>query len=304
MLRLTLTSARGHLVRFLLTAFSVMLGVSFVAGTFVLSDSIDATLSGLLSNSLKGVDVTVRGAGSGSGAGITSGGPTTGLPLTLETTLTAVPGAARVVPNYQGSALIAGRDGIAVGGGGGAPGLGFAFRADSPAFTLVAGRGPTGPTEVAVERATLRKGKLAIGDSTQVVIGGLTRIVRITGEVTFGSLFGATAVLVDEATARTAFAPDGTVPSFSIAAALGVTQATLRAAVAAVLPATAEAVTGADIQAESASTVKAGLSLFTTFLLVFAGVALFVGSFIIINTFSMLVAQRTRAPPAPRRTPN
>jgi putative ABC transport system permease protein len=294
MLRLTLTSARGHLVRFLLTAFSVMLGVSFVAGTFVLSDSIDVTLKGLLSNSLKGVDVTVRAAGSGTGSAITSDLASTGLPLSLEQALTAVPGAARVVPDYQGNALIAGRDGTAVGGGGGAPGLGFAFRTDSPAFTLVDGRGPAGPGEVAVERATLGKAKLAVGDTTQVVIGDQTRTVQITGEVTFGSLFGATAVLVDEATARTAFAPDGTVPSFSITADPGITQTTLRDAVTPVLPATAEAVTGATMQDESAATLKTGLSFFTTFLLVFAGVALFVGSFIIVNTFSMLVAQRTR----------
>ncbi|MBK6872556.1 MAG: ABC transporter permease [Kineosporiaceae bacterium] len=294
MLRLTLASARGHLARFLLTAFSVMLGVSFVAGTFVLSDSIDATLTGLLSNSLKGVDVTVRSADSQTGAAISSGGTTTELPLALEQTLAGVPGVARVVPEYQGSALIAGRDGTAVGGGGGAPGLGFAFRADSSAFTLVQGRGPTGPGEVAVEQLTLEKAELAVGDRTQAVIGGQTRAVLITGEVTFGSLFGATAVLVDEATARTAFAPDGTIPSFSITAASGTSQEALRTAVAAVLPDTAEAVTGATMERESAATVKTGLGFFTTFLLVFAGVALFVGSFIIINTFSMLVAQRTR----------
>jgi len=294
MLRLTLTSARGHMVRFLLTAFSVMLGVSFVAGTFVLSDSIDVTLKGLLSNSLKGVDVTVRAIGSGTGAGISSGGTPATLPLSLQQTLTAVPGAARVVPDYQGSALIAGKDGTAVGGSGGAPGLGFAFRADSPAFTLVAGRGPTGPGEVAVEKATLDKAKLAVGDTTQVVIGDRTRTALITGEVTFGSLFGATAVLVDEATARAAFAPDDTVPSFSITAVPGITQTALRDAVTAVLPATAEAVIGATMQDESAASLKTGLGFFTTFLLVFAGVALFVGSFIIVNTFSMLVAQRTR----------
>jgi putative ABC transport system permease protein len=262
MLRLTLASTRGHLVRFLLTAFSVMLGVSFVAGTFVLSDSIDVTLKGLLSNSLKGVDVTVRGAGSATGAALTGGGTPAALPLSLERTLAALPGAARVIPDYQGSALIAGRDGTAVGGGGGAPGLGFAFRADSPAFTLVSGRGPTGPGEVVVERATLQKAKLAVGDTTQVVIGDRTRTVQITGEVTFGSLFGATAVLVDEATARTAFAPDGTVPSFSITADPGVTQAALRDAVTAVLPATAEAVTGATMQDESAATLKTGLGFF------------------------------------------
>lgn len=290
MLRLILSSARGHLVRFLLTAFSVMLGVSFVTGTFVLSDSIDASLQGLLANSQKGVDVGVRGIDAESN---NAGGSRAALPLTLEQTLARVPGVARVSPDLQGTALIAGKDGIAVGGNG-APGLGFAFDPDSAAFTLVEGTGPTGPDQVAVESSTLTKSGLSVGDTTQAVIGDQTRTVTISGEVEFGSLFGATAVLVDDATARTAFAPDGTVSSFSITADRGVTQSALRAGVAAVLPPTAEAVTGATLADETKAALATGLGFFTTFLLVFAAIALFVGSFIIVNTFSMLVAQRTR----------
>jgi putative ABC transport system permease protein len=290
MLRLILTSARGHLVRFLLTAFSVMLGVSFVTGTFVLSDSIDTALQGLLTNTQKGLDVGVRGIDAGTN---NSGGSRAALPLTLQQDLAAVPGVARVSPDLQGTALIAGKDGIAVGGNG-APGLGFAFEPDSPAFTLVKGTGPTGPDQVAVESSTLTKSGLAVGDTTQAVIGDQTRTVTISGEVKFGSLFGATAVLLDDATARAAFAPDGTVPSFSITADRGVTQKALQAGVAAVLPPTAEAVTGATLADETAATLATGLGFFTTFLLVFAAIALFVGSFIIVNTFSMLVAQRTR----------
>ena len=111
---------------------------------------------------------------------------------------------------------------------------------------------------------------------------------------TSASLFGATAVLVDEATARRAFAPDGTVTSISVTAAPGVSQTSLRTAVARVLPSNLEAVTGATIQDETETSVQKGLGFFTTFLLVFAGVALFVGAFIIVNTFSMLVGQRAR----------
>jgi putative ABC transport system permease protein len=290
MLRLILTSARGHLVRFLLTAFSVMLGVSFVTGTFVLSDSIDMSLQGLLANTQKGLDVGVRGIDAKTNS---SGGSRAALPLTLQQTLAGVDGVARVSPDLSGTALIAGKDGIAVGGNG-APGLGFAFEPDSPAFTLVKGTGPAGPEQVVVESATLAKSGLSVGDTTQAVIGDQTRTVTITGEVKFGSLFGATAVLVDDATARAAFAPGGTVPSFSITAVRGVTQDALRSRVAAVLPSTAEAVTGATLADETAATLATGLGFFTTFLLAFAGISLFVGSFIIVNTFSMLVAQRTR----------
>jgi putative ABC transport system permease protein len=293
MLRITLKSVRGHLARFLLTAFAVMVGTGFVAGTFVLSDSINSTLNGLFSQGTKGIDVVVRGTDTGTqNQGASSRGA---LPLSLEPTLAAVPGVRRVVPSLQGSALIAGKDGTAVRSGG-APGLGFAYRDDGQAFTLTQGRGPRAAGEVAVEQRTLELSGLAVGDTTKSVIGDQVRDVRIVGEVEFGSgtLFGATAVLVDEATARAVFAPDGRVGDFSLEATGGTDEETLRTAVAKVLGPGAEAVTVTTVTDEAQSTAKTALGFVTTFLLVFAGVALFVGCFIIYNTFAMIVAQRTR----------
>ncbi|MEO8851820.1 MAG: ABC transporter permease, partial [Allobranchiibius sp.] len=225
MLHVTLRGLQGHVVRLLLTAFAVMLGVSVVAGTFVLSDSIDNTLGGLVAQASKGLDVSVRATGDEAGSPVTAGGSTLkpGVPLTLDPSISAVPGVARVIPNLQGTALLAGKDGIAVRNGG-APSLGFAFTKDDPSFTLITGRGPTGPGEVAAESSTLARAQLKVGDRTRAVIGDQARQVLITGEVHFGSLFGATAVLVDDATARRAFAPDGTVPSLSVTADPGVSQ--------------------------------------------------------------------------------
>ncbi|MDX6301071.1 MAG: putative transport system permease protein [Nocardioidaceae bacterium] len=295
MLHVTVRGLQGHVVRLLLTALAVMLGVSFVTGTFVLRDSIDNTLGGLVAQSAKGLDVSVRGAGTDAVSPVSVDGSTVtpGVPLALVETVAAVPGVARVMPNLQGTAILAGSDGIAVRNGG-APSLGFAFAEDDPSFTLVSGRGPTGPGEVAVETSTLDRAHLQVGDRTRAVIGNRARHVTITGEVHFGSLFGATAVLVDGATARRVYAPDGTVSSLSVTAAPGVSQAELRAAVAQALPPNLEAVTGATVQSETETSVQKGLAFFTTFLLVFAGVALFVGSFIIVNTFSMLIGQRAR----------
>ena len=288
MRRVTLRGLQGHVVRLLLTAAAVMLGVSFVTGTFVLRDSFDRALGGLVSGASAGLDVTVRGTEIAGDDGARAR-----VPLDLVDALSTVPGVARVSPDLQGVAIIAGSDGIAVRNSG-APGLGFAFAADDPAFTLVAGRGPTNAGEVVVESATLDKAGLAVGDHTRAVIGGKTRPVTITGEVEFGVLFGATAVLVDEATAVRDFAPDGTVASITISADPGVSQGELRAAVADVVPGGTEAVTRATVDAENESAVQEGLGFFTTFLLVFAGVALFVGSFIIANTFTMLIGQRAR----------
>ncbi|MET0767532.1 MAG: ABC transporter permease, partial [Aeromicrobium sp.] len=274
-----------------MTASAVMLGVSFVTGTFVLRDSIDDALSGLVSGSTAGLDVSVRGpevTADGEGTGVRPS-----VPLSLVEELEAVPGTGRVSPDLLGSAIIAGKDGKVVRNSG-APGLGFAFSEDDPAFTLVDGRGPTQPGEVAVESATLKKAQLAVGDSTQAVLGGVTTTVTITGEVEFGILFGATAVLLDDVTARQLFAPDGRVSSITVTAEDGVTQSTLRDSIAEILPPSAEAVTGEEVEADNEDAVQQGLGFFTTFLLVFAGVALFVGAFIIVNTFSMLIGQRAR----------
>ena len=301
MWRVTLRGLQGHALRFLLTASAVMLGVSFVTGTFVLRDSIDNSLSSLFSQAFKGTDVSVRGAAVGGTLteGIvidpTGASSTTrpSVPLSLERTLASVPGVAHVIPNLQGTAVIAGKDGLPVRTGG-APGLSFAYDAADPSFTLVKGSAPTGPGQVLVETSTLAKAGLKVGDTTTAVIGDETRPVTITGEVKFGSLFGATAVLVDDATARRTFVRDGTVASISLTAAPGRSQETLRAAVARVLPPSAEAVTGDSLERDGQAALQTGLGFFTTFMLAFAGIALFVGSFIIVNTFSMVVAQRTR----------
>jgi putative ABC transport system permease protein len=275
-------------VRFLLTALAVTLGVAFVAGSFVLRDSIDSTLDGLITSASKGIDVVVRGTEVDGADGVRKP-----VPLALADKLATVDGVVRASPEMQGNAMIVGKEGVVVRNGG-APTFGFAYRANDPSFTLVSGRGPSGPGEIVVEKATLEKSGLAVGDTTKAVIGQDARTVRITGEVTFGSLFGATAILIDEASARQAFASDGTVYQISVQAASGVSQTQLRSRVAAALPSDLEAVTGDSLVEESRSSVQTGLSFVTTFLMVFAGVTLFVGAFIIVNTFSILLAQRTR----------
>jgi putative ABC transport system permease protein len=289
MRRVTIKGMRGHLVRFLLTALAVTLGVAFVAGSFVLRDSMNNTLDDLLSSAAKGVDVSVRGQHAGTG----DGGRREPLAIDLVDRLATVDGVASARPDLQGDAMIVGKDGLVVRNGG-APTLGFAYQADDVAFTLVDGRPPTGPGEIVVERATLEKAGLAVGDSTRALIGNDAREVRITGEVTFGSLFGATAILLDKATAQAAFAPDGKLGTISLTATAGISQEQLRSRVAAVLPAGAEAVTGDTLRDDARAEVQQVFNVFTTFLLVFAGVALFVGAFIIVNTFSIVLAQRTR----------
>src|SRR4051794_8867275 len=212
MLRVTLKGVCGHLVRFLLTALAVTLGVAFVAGSYVLGDSMSNTLDDLLTSSTKGVDVVVRGTGVNGNKNDIARKPVT---LTLADDLAKVQGVGSAWPDIQGTAMLVGKDGLVVRNGG-APTFGFAYRAGSQAFRLVDGTAPTGPGEVVVEKSTLDKSGLKVGDTTRAVVGDQARDVRITGEAEFGSLFGATALLVDDATARAAFAADGNVPSVSI----------------------------------------------------------------------------------------
>src|ERR1700712_5428615 len=103
MLHVTLRGLQGHVVRLLLTALAVMLGVSFVTGTFVLRDSIDNTLGGLVAQAAKGQDVSVRGAQTTAVSPVSAGSSTVrrGVPRSLVDTVAAVPGVARVMPNLQ-----------------------------------------------------------------------------------------------------------------------------------------------------------------------------------------------------------
>jgi putative ABC transport system permease protein len=293
MLRVTLKGVRGHVLRFVLTAASVMLGVAFVAGTFVLTDSLQATFDKIFDNSTVGTDVVVRGEAVNSGLTDT-GELRTPLPMSFASTLAEVDGAAGAYPSLEGTAVLVGKDGTAVRNGG-APSFGFDFRADDPALPLVAGHGPTSSDQVAVESTTLEKSGLQLGDRTDLVVAGHVQPVTVVGEVSFdGGAAGATIVVVDHDSAVRWFAPDGTVQQITVQAEQGVSQAALRDRVAAVLPPGTEAITGKAYADEQRSSLAEGLGFLNTFLLVFAAVSLFVGAFIIANTFSMLVAQRTR----------
>src|SRR3954452_19432763 len=178
MLRVTLRGVTGHVLRFVLTIASVTLGVALVAGTFVLTDSINNTFDSIVEQGSKGVDVQVRGTETGrTPAGQGNQPIRQQLALTLADTLRGVPGVQRVAPDIQGSAVLVGKNGTAVRNGGaptlsfpfraGAPTLPPPFRADDPSLRLVQGRAPSGPNEVVLESSTLRLSGLHVGDRTR-----------------------------------------------------------------------------------------------------------------------------------------
>ncbi|MBT0771927.1 FtsX-like permease family protein [Kineosporia sp. J2-2] len=293
MFRITVKGIFTHRLRFALTALAVCLGVTLVAGTLVLSGSITNTFDAIVEQTTAGTDVQVRGAELETTTvdGTKQREP---LPLSLEQKLDAVDGVAWASADVGGTAVLVGADGTAARNGG-APNLGFAYTGDDPSVQMYEGRGPEKKGEIAVDESTLDLSGLKVGDTTRALIQNDPQDVTVTGVFTYGSsLAGATLVLLDEKTALATWAPDGEVSSFTIGADDGVDQETLRDRVAQVVPAGTEVVTGETVYQEQKDAFGTAIGFITTFLLVFALIAVFVGAFIIANTFSMLVAQRTR----------
>ncbi|MGV8966078.1 MAG: ABC transporter permease [Cellulomonas sp.] len=300
MLRVALRGIRAHLVRFVLSVLAVMLGVAFVAGTFSLRAMLSSTFSSIIDSALTG-DAYVRGADE---AGATSptgqgalGGARNAIPLTLADDVSAVAGVAVALADVNGPAVLVGADGLAVAQGQ-APSFAQALYAEDPAVHVVAGRAPVGPTEIALATQTLTASGLAVGETTQAVIAGSLQDVVVVGAIDYGApLAGATVMFLDPATAIHAYAPTGLVQSVTVYADPGVPAQALvdqLTPVVADAGVTAEVVTGDRLRADARAQIESALGFVETFLLVFAGISLFVGAFIIANTFAMSVRQRMR----------
>ncbi|MGI8983384.1 MAG: ABC transporter permease [Acidimicrobiales bacterium] len=296
MLLATLKGIVAHKLRLFLTAMAVVLGVAFVAGTFVLTDTINKTFDTLFTEISAGTDLTVRAvSGFGEGADIDSARDT--VPAALLDVVRRTDGVAAADGTVAGLAQFVDKDGKAVSTGG-APTLGFNWTEPilSP-LRLRSGREPQRAGEVVVDAVTARQHDFALGDRVKVLFQGPSEDFTVVGITGFGeadNLAGATLAIFDEATAQRVFGKVGRYDSIDIKAAEGVGTVELRDRVVAALPAGVEVVTAKQVADESADAVGQALGFFSTALLVFAGIALFVGGFIILNTFSILVAQRTR----------
>jgi putative ABC transport system permease protein len=297
MFRATLKSALGHKLRLALTTASVVLGVAFIVGTLVLTDTINATFDRLFADANRNTAVNVR-AHSDFTSNQNAGTQRAPVPASLLPTVRAVPGVRDALGNVEGYAQIVSPKTNKVLGGQGAPSLGEVWTDStlSP-LRLTAGRGPKAAGEVAIDTKTAADGGIKVGDTVTVLLKGPPLRQRVVGIFRFGSsgeLAGATITAFDPVSAQRLLGSPGVYTSIDVAAASGVSQAELRDRVRRVLPAGYEAITGKDLSAESSNSIKSALKFLNIFLLVFAGISLFVGSFIIFNTFTMLVAQRSK----------
>ncbi|MEO8476604.1 MAG: FtsX-like permease family protein [Actinomycetota bacterium] len=303
MWRATFKSLLAKKLRFSLTALSVVLGVGFVAGTFVLTDTMNAAFDQLFTQAAGTSDVTVRSVSAftteqaGPGGGASSDRepiPASVLPL-----VKSVTGVALVGGDVQGTAQMVDPATDEPIGGFGPPTIGSNWNdVSGGTVTIREGVEPTGPDDVAIDAATAKKYGFAVGQQVQILFAaGDSRKFTISGIVSFGdadNLAGATLAIFDTTTAQTVLGKEGVFDSISVVGDDRVAASELRADIQEVLPEGVEAVTSATVADEQSQALKEGLGFFRIALLVFACIALFVGAFIIFNTFSIIVAQRTR----------
>ena len=301
MIRAALKSLLGRKLRLLMSTFAIVLGVAFVAGSLVFSDTLSRSFTALFASTVG--DVVVRPSG---GAALEGGPSTRTVPGSLVERLRRLPGAARADGNVSAVGVyVVGKDDGKVVGGFGPPAFGASW-SDAPAghglegLSIVRGRPPRGPGEVVLDDRTAARAGYHVGDDVRLVTATAQatlspRLVGISGFRQGGSLNGATLASFDTATAQDLFLGGKDVfTDVWVTARDGVSQAELRDRAARVLPPRTEAVTGDTAADESASDLLQAVSFLTTFLLIFAGIALVVGAFLIVNTFSILVAQRSR----------
>jgi putative ABC transport system permease protein len=295
MIRATFKSLAARKLRLILSSLSIVLGVSFVAGAFVLTDSLGKVFDDLFSTVSRNVAVDVRGVKVTSGD---QGDVRALLPDNLVDTVKNVDGVKEAQGQVQGLAQLVSKKGKVVSTGG-APQFGFNWYDSSllQSGQIVKGKAPTGPDQIAINQGLADRSDYKVGDKAPVLTDAPLKTYTIVGIVTFDgkkSFAGETEIFFDTPTAQKVLNLEGKFTEITVAADSGVSQSELRQRVATVLPAKTQAITGKALAKEQSSDVKQGLGFFNTFLLVFATIALFVGAFIIFNTFSMLVAQRTR----------
>jgi putative ABC transport system permease protein len=295
--RFALKGLLGRKLRTALTAIAIVLGVAMVAGTFMLTDSIDQAFDTIFTDSRKGSDVVVTGKSAfdvSEGSGTNS--PTLSESLVPE--IQKLPEVAAAEGSVNGEAQLIGDDGKAIVYGG-APNLGFSVSGKNSRFevlTLVEGSWPKNG-EVVIDKATADKEDFKIGRRVGVQAEGPAQKLRISGFVRFGSVStigGATLAGFNLPTAQDLFGKRGRLDEISVAAKPDVSDTELVQALRDALPPTAQVKTATQQAHDDAAETNSFISFLRGFLLAFGGIALFVGSFVIANSLSITIAQRTR----------
>ncbi len=296
MLRTTLTAAWSRKRRLLGTALAIILGVAFLSATLVLGDSARAGFANAFGEANAGTDAYVRSATELSGAGDAVRPP---IDASLLETIAEVDGVAKAVPDIAGRGQVLDADGDPIGGNGPPTfAAGWIDDATLTGWDIADGRAPEAAGEVVIDRATATDAEVEVGDTVTVLVPSPIE-ATVVGVATFGdddSIGGTTFAAFTTAEAqRLLLGREDLISAVVVAADDGVSQEELVARLDAALPGGIDAITGAALTEEMQDDIEGDfLGFLTTGLLVFACIALLVAAFSIFNTFSILVAQRTR----------
>ncbi|MET7316368.1 FtsX-like permease family protein [Streptomyces thermoviolaceus] len=295
MFRTALRTVLAHKARLLMTVLAVMLGVAFVSGTLVFTNTVSGALENSSARGFDHVDVAVQPVyqeGKGDRVGT--------LPKLTDATLDTalhVPGAASAIGVVEGFTAIADKHGELIGGGFRSKGGNY-WGDDDPRYPLVAGTAPHGKGQVLIDSKTAQRAGYRVGDTVRISVDGPVLTPTISGVFTTDDgnvTAGGSLALFDTATAQQLFGKPGTYDEIDVKAKPGTAQSVLKQQLDAALPKGLTKTTTADqLASDQARVIADSMSSMKNGLLVFAGIALFVGTFIIANTFTMLVAQRTK----------
>jgi putative ABC transport system permease protein len=301
-IKVALRGLAGRKLRAVLTGIAIVLGVAMISGTYVLTDTIDRAFSNLFTESYAGTDAVVTGKG----VDISIDGETVDAPPVDDAmldTVRSVPEVAvatgSVIDDYGAKILTSDGEAVATGG---APSFGFGIDTD-PALSqfnplnLVEGRWPAAEDEVVIDAGTADDQKYAVGEQVEISTLEPTRSFELVGVAQYSgvdSLGTATFAVFTIPAAQELLNREGQFDAVSAAAKEGVSEDDLVEAIASVLPPEAQVVSATQEAADQTDEIGTFTSIIRYFLLAFAGIALFVGAFVIFNTFSITVAQRTR----------
>ncbi|GAA3179978.1 MULTISPECIES: ABC transporter permease [Streptomyces] len=297
MLRTAVRNLFAHKARLMMTVLAVLLGVAFVSGTLVFSDTVGNALKNASAKNLDDVAVSVVAE---PGPPKPDGLRTTTLTDKVAERVRAVPGVRTVRADIDGDAVLAAKDGKPVGDAWQNRAANYQPGPDGKdsRYPLVAGRGPAGAGELAMAEATARKAGYRIGDTVRFATNGPVLTKKLVGLVATDDpkvTAGGSLVLLDTATAQRLYLHPGQYDELVVASAPGTDEAALTREIRAAVPGEGAQVTSGTALAEEQSRMLADQNTaLTSTLLTFAGIALFVGVFIIANTFTMLISQRRR----------
>ncbi|MFK0254909.1 ABC transporter permease [Streptomyces sp. NPDC090445] len=299
MLRTALRNVLAHKARLAMTVLAVCLGVAFISGSLVFADSTTAAYRASLSKSHAGIAVTVDPKYP---PGTPAGERTTALDDALVARLAAVPGVTAARPTVDGSVTLAAKDGSPMRADNAMGKLAAAYvpgpDGKDGRHPLTAGRAPRADGEVALDRGTAAAGAYALGDTVTLAADGPVLRMRLVGTVSTDDTrvtSGGTLAVFDKATAQRLFATPGGYTGIDLSAAPGTDPSDLARRIGTLLPADrAEATTAAAKAGQQQVFIDTKTRSHSRLPLVFAAVSLFIGSFLIINTFTMLVTRRSR----------